>query len=229
MGDPDIESEPKQSLLKKIVLSAVGVLAIPVVAIAVGQIPVNLDHREADDGIEIFVYADIAHSEVFIPRKTDLVDWGDIFSLTDIRVQPDGGDYIGIGWGDRDFYPSTPQWSDVRLGPTLKAILWPTPTVLHVTHSPRPKQSDHFRRVMLSRDAYLRLVQHVKSYVAAPMDGAATVLPGAAYGPADAFYEARGNYTLFYTCNAWANDVVKSAGVRTSLWTPLAIGIGPPQ
>ncbi len=47
----------------------------------------------------------------------------------------------------------------------------------------------------------------------------------AQYGPDDAFYEAVGRYSLFHTCNTWANNALKSCGQRACLWTAFDEGI----
>ena len=40
-----------------------------------------------------------------------------------------------------------------------------------------------------------------------------------------ALYEAKGKYSLFYTCNTWANDGLKSAGLKACYWTVFKGGI----
>ena len=39
------------------------------------------------------------------------------------------------------------------------------------------------------------------------------------YGKSDKFYEANGTYNLFYTCNTWTNNSLKSAGLKACAWT----------
>ncbi|MFP3836064.1 DUF2459 domain-containing protein, partial [Chryseobacterium sp. SIMBA_028] len=41
----------------------------------------------------------------------------------------------------------------------------------------------------------------------------------------DAFYDAKGTYSFFYTCNTWANNALKAAGQKAALWTPSDFGI----
>ena len=45
------------------------------------------------------------------------------------------------------------------------------------------------------------------------------------YGTNDAFYEAKGHYSLFYTCNSWANQALKAAHQKAALWTISDTGI----
>jgi hypothetical protein len=39
------------------------------------------------------------------------------------------------------------------------------------------------------------------------------------------FYNAKGRYSLFYTCNTWANQALKSANQKAALWTIFDFGI----
>lgn len=39
------------------------------------------------------------------------------------------------------------------------------------------------------------------------------------YGANDVFYNAKGTYNLFYTCNTWANNALKAAGLKACLFT----------
>ena len=50
-------------------------------------------------------------------------------------------------------------------------------------------------------------------------------IEGHSYGQKDAFYEAKGSYSLFYTCNTWANNALKAANQKASLWTVYDKGI----
>ncbi|MDK7354048.1 DUF2459 domain-containing protein, partial [Rothia aeria] len=47
----------------------------------------------------------------------------------------------------------------------------------------------------------------------------------AQYGEDDAFYEANGKYSIFYTCNTWTNNVLKKAGLKASFWAAFDDGL----
>ena len=54
-------------------------------------------------------------------------------------------------------------------------------------------------------------------------DGRLVLLAGASgFGATDAFYEARGRYSPFFTCNTWSNLALKRAGLPCCVWTPFA-------
>ena len=42
------------------------------------------------------------------------------------------------------------------------------------------------------------------------------------FGATDAFYEAHGRYSPFFTCNTWSNLALKRAGLPCCVWTPFA-------
>ncbi|MFY7811943.1 MAG: DUF2459 domain-containing protein, partial [Flavobacterium sp.] len=45
------------------------------------------------------------------------------------------------------------------------------------------------------------------------------------YGINDAFYEAKGSYSMFKTCNTWVNNALNVAEQKNALWTPTDYGI----
>ena len=77
------------------------------------------------------------------------------------------------------------------------------------------------RRIVLRPDEYRRLA----AFVAARFrrDGRGRTMPvlGRGYRDNDIFYEANGGYSAILTCNEWTGRALRTAGVRTGLWTPL--------
>ena len=45
------------------------------------------------------------------------------------------------------------------------------------------------------------------------------------YSRTDAFYKAKGSYNLFKTCNVWTNEALKTAEIKTAVWSPFDWGI----
>lgn len=41
----------------------------------------------------------------------------------------------------------------------------------------------------------------------------------------DRFYEANGSYNFIKTCNEWVNKGLKSAGIKTAIWSPFDRGV----
>lgn len=73
---------------------------------------------------------------------------------------------------------------------------------------------------MISKLQYERLVIFITDKFKKGTDGNfINIRTDAAYGTTDAFYEAKGRYNLFYSCNTWANDALKACGQKHCLWT----------
>jgi uncharacterized protein (TIGR02117 family) len=93
--------------------------------------------------------------------------------------------------------------------------------LLHIEHiaEPRDNPAAGVRRVMLRPQEYARLVAFVRT----SLQPGGRAYPG--YDHYDAFYEARGRYTLLNTCNAWTGRGLRQAGVRVGRWTPFPVTV----
>jgi uncharacterized protein (TIGR02117 family) len=120
--------------------------------------------------------------------------------------------FLEFGWGDRDFY----QAEEITAGVALKAVLWPTASVMHVVAVPAdvtaffPRSEIH--RLCLSRERYAGLLDFIAGSFRRSDDGALTGGGSRGLYGHSRFYDAVGNYTLFNTCNTWTAKGLKSAG-----------------
>ncbi|MBM4206919.1 MAG: DUF2459 domain-containing protein [Gammaproteobacteria bacterium] len=120
-------------------------------------------------------------------------------------------DYLEIGWGDRDFY----QMPIPDLENALKAVLLPTPSVLHIVAFNDPVVS-HFPHseiisVRLSDAGFQRMIRYIAaSYVRDPVGNPAPLGVGL-YGTSQ-FYRSHETYHLFRTCNVWVARALDTAG-----------------
>jgi uncharacterized protein (TIGR02117 family) len=123
-------------------------------------------------------------------------------------------DYLVIGWGDRDFYQSP----DSGVWMALKAALWPTPSVLHITQFNGPVATHYpvgeIIELKPSAGAFRNLCRYIHdSYQR--VGGRAVPLAQDFY-PSSRFYPAQGSFHLFRTCNAWAASALRAAGFPIS-------------
>lgn len=120
-------------------------------------------------------------------------------------------EYLEIGWGDRDFY----QTPTPHFGITLKAILLPTPSVLHIVAFNNSVTSyfPHSKIIMirLSDAGFQRLISYIA--VSFDKDPVGNAVPSGAglYGVSQ-FYRSRDTYHLFRTCNVWTARALHAAG-----------------
>lgn len=119
--------------------------------------------------------------------------------------------YVEFGWGDEGFY----QTQRITSGMALKAILWPTDTVLHVVYfaqNPRIVFAPlHLIRVELSAAGFKRMMDFIAASFARDGENRSVELGPGIYGNSR-FYRARGTYHAFNTCNSWTAKAVRAAG-----------------
>lgn len=96
---------------------------------------------------------------------------------------------------------------------------------MHVTFYYQPKESESCKRLCISAEQYKLLIEFIENSFLKDPDNNSIRIGNAAYFYNDAFYEATGTYSLFYTCNTWANQAIKYAGMKACVWTPFDKGI----
>ena len=194
--------------------------------IAGSLIPANARWKEPAQGVTIFVRTNGVHTWLMLPKVAQGVDWRPLADPRHIKDPRFGdGDHLAFGFGNRDFYLNTPNWSDLTVGTTLAAAFGRGPGLMHVEHVHAPQPDDYQRPLTLRPDEYRRLAAHIReSFVLGP-NGQPTTILGRGYGPADAFYQARGRYNMARTCNEWTGEALRESGVRTGVWTPFSQSI----
>ncbi len=195
-------------------------------AFALGLVPINRNFKDSDSGTTIYLVSNAVHVDFVLPVRSKSVDWSELFPYQDFTQVDADHPYLFVGWGERAFYIETPTWDKVRLSTVARAMLWPTPAVLHVEYARRaPRIDEHTRRVVLSESQYKRLARQICESVQTTSDGQLKRISGKGYRDTDNFYEGTGSYHAFNTCNMWTNRLLKETGVTTALWSPFTVGI----
>ncbi len=120
-------------------------------------------------------------------------------------------DYIEVGWGDEGFYRA----KKVTARITLKAILWPTKSVLHVVGFNGPVEA-YFSEsgivaINLSEKGFNELCGYISEVYYKDQTGKQLFLGKGLYGKSR-FYRANGKYYFPKTCNVWTAKVLRVAG-----------------
>jgi uncharacterized protein (TIGR02117 family) len=208
-------------LLRSAALITLAILLFVAAAILLGNTPVNTDFQDAGaEGIEILVLNNGVHADLVLPIDNTRFRWLDHFMETDFRAMNSGHRYAIFGWGDRQFYMETRTWDDLKVSNVVKAFAGLGKTVVHVSLTEDlnwPK--DRSRSIRITPDQFERLCRRLLETFERKESGALVLIPQAGYHEQDAFYEARGSYHLFRTCNVWAGDALAQAGVRVGFWT----------
>lgn len=231
--EPETPGPPRPSRLRRwrrrllrALLALIAALLLYLLAAWLGAlIQVNTDRQPPTQGIEIAIWSNGVHTDLILPRRHALMDWDAFAPLERPDPNSAGAPYLMFGWGDRGFYLDVPTWDDLSVGVVAEALIWPSRTVMHVQRLGfLPAESATCARLRLRPEEYRRLLAFVKAGFA-QAENKPVLIPGAAYGAEDVFYEAVGRYHLLYTCNNWLNGALSAAGLRAALWSPMTWGV----
>lgn len=204
----------------------VGAVALYLTAAAtLSRIPVRRRPPDGPQDIDVYLLSNGVHTDLVVPVVHELMDWRRLISYADTPAADASMPYVGFGWGDKGFYLNTPEWSQLKPRVAFEAMFWLSTTAMHATFHTAPELGPDCVRLRLTRSEYTRLVRFIRGSFEYDAQGRTRHIEGYSYGQFDAFYEARGTYNLFYTCNSWANAALKKAGQRAALWTPFDHGI----
>ena len=195
-------------------------ISIPILYLLIGLllslIPVNTKQQE-NTTKTIYLSTNGVHLDVVIPKS-----YLSPSLLQDLKYK-ENEPYFAFGWGDENFYINTPSWADLRLKNAASALLWNSPSLIHLTRY-QNLQKDWV--AVPINDAQLDLLNvELNNRFALDEADSKILLDEPGYYHNDHFYGAKGSYHAFRTCNSWINDLFKTAKIKTSLWTPYDFGV----
>jgi uncharacterized protein (TIGR02117 family) len=213
-------------LLLKAVLSLIGAIALYFAAAWIySRIGVQAEGQQKPE-VAIYIKTNGVHTDLVVPVRTAERDWNKLIPYSNTRDKDGNSTYVGIGWGDRGFYLETPTWNDLKASTAFKAAFGLSRSAIHATFYNMLEEDQHCVRIDISREQYGRLIKYIDATLETDSAGLPTLIPtDAVYGGADAFYEAKGRYNIFRTCNTWTNRGLKVSGQKAAIWAPFDWGI----
>ncbi len=176
--------------------------------------------------IAIYIKTNGVHTDIVVPVKNEQYDWSKEIKFANTAAQDSTMQYLAMGWGDKGFYLQTPEWSDLKFSVAFNAMFGLSTTAIHATFYHAMREDTSCRKIMISRASYVQLIEYVNNSLEKDANGhAIKINTDANYGNDDAFYEATGSYSMFTTCNTWANSALKACGQKACLWTAFDTGI----
>lgn len=166
---------------------------------------------------EIFLNTNGIHVDLIIP-----VNQLDPSFRNNLDVLP-VTQYVAFGWGDRNFYIKTPEWTDLTLRVAFKALFLKSSAAMHVTFY--PYKTDTWKQLPLCDEQLMTLIDYINNSFAKDKNGKLIKMDFDGYNQFDSFFEAKGSFSVFKTCNVWVNIAFKEAQVRTAVWTPFDFGV----
>jgi len=194
-------------------------------ALLISKISVNEDVSHKDKAIEIFILSNGVHTDIVVPVKNEFKDWSKEIRFQQTKSKDSLVNYLAFGWGDKGFYLNTPEWSDLKASTAFNAAFGLSSSAMHTTFYKSMKEDASCKKIKISADEYKKLITYISDSFKFDSSRRVQWISDYSYGNSDAFYEANGSYNLFYTCNTWANNGLKIANQKASLWTVTDTGI----
>ncbi len=164
--------------------------------------------------IEIGLFAGPIHTDILIPATPQVRDRFGFLAAAGMPINHPDVAWVSLGWGARDFYTTTGDYTDLSPRPIWRAVTGDHAVMRVDLAGPLHADLD-VTWLRLTPDQFAALLDAINAGFASdqPIDH-----PG--FNATDRFYPATGRFHLFRTCNAWVGDVLRGAGVRVGLWTP---------
>jgi uncharacterized protein (TIGR02117 family) len=189
-------------------------------------IPVNSNQLVIEEPkVDIFILSNGVHTDIVVPVNNDSYDWSKQIKFEHTKAKDSTAKYLAMGWGDRGFYLETPTWADLKVSTALKAATGLSSSALHTTFYKSMKEDAYCKKIEISTTDYQNLVVFINDSFETKSGENIKIETDGIYGKNDVFYEAKGSYSLFYTCNSWANQALKAANQKAALHTLTDTGI----
>ncbi len=188
-----------------------------IVALALSYMPYNRSFSsEQQHPILIQLHSNGVHTDILLPLENAVYDWHSFLPNV-----PDATNVVAFGWGDKGFYLNTPTWADLKFSTAFKACTGLSTTAMHVSYYPGPlKASEHTVSVFINADQYQKLCAYIHGSFQQTNTGTLSLVIHDPRYYSGHFYDAKGNYSLFTSCNSWVNKGLKKSGLKTCWWTP---------
>ena len=201
------------------------ILIYLIASFGLSRISIAEEEGQADE-VSIFIVTNNVHTDIVVPIRNEQIDWSKEVKLSNIQSTDSTYQYLAMGWGDKGFYLETPTWAELKASVAFKAATGLSTTAIHTTYYKEMVESETCRKIEISKEQYQRLINYVNNSFQKDNDGHyINIKTNANYSKTDAFYEANGSYSMFHTCNTWANNCLKDCGQKACLWTPFDTGI----
>jgi uncharacterized protein (TIGR02117 family) len=209
--------------IKRLMLGLAAIPALYLLAALLGSlIAVNRGWQEPDQGVTIYLADNGIHADLILPAAAEGLDWHPLVPKRDFAAPDPDARWVAFGSGEERVYLETPRWRDIK-PKTVWSALAGGKRVVHVEWVSDPSYA--VREIRLRPEEYRQLWAAVRSDFALDARGRPRHLAHPGYGPADAFYRATGKASAIRTCNSWAADRLRLAGIKTSLWPPFVQGL----
>ena len=191
------------------------------------QITINKSSYPAQNANHtIYIMTNGVHTDLVLPVRSNIIRWDTLVPFENTISKDTIFQWLAFGWGDKGFYLNTPTWDDLTFGTAFRAAAGLSTTAIHATYYYRVKEDQECIKIKVTDEQLEMLSNYIRQSFDNKVNGKFQyIATTAVYGKRDAFYEAKGNYSVFTTCNTWTNTGLKAAKLPACFWTPLDKGL----
>ena len=140
---------------------------------------------------------------------TDTIYLHDNGRHVDIII-PDKDTYTGYGWGSEEFYLHVPTWDDLKYRNIYNATKKDNKVLMH--YKENLVKMDDWVAIPITKPQWNDLHQNIHASFDTDSTGAWQYVADG-YKGNDTFYKAHGEYSYYYTCNSWTNEMLKKSDI----------------
>ncbi len=208
-------------IVKKIIKYGLCFLLIPftylVVSLVLSIITIDRNESYEIPDKTIYLASNGVHLDIVIPKKNI-----DSSLLADIIHKP-SENFLGFGWGDKEFYLNTPTWGDLTFNVAFKAVFLKGSSLIHITRYQNIQ--NHWIKIKITESELSRLNSYLYESFDFNRNREPILLKNKGYTSRDNFYKAKGSFSFYKTCNTWVNTGFKKSGLKACFWTPFDFGL----
>ncbi|HHD77723.1 MAG TPA: DUF2459 domain-containing protein [Campylobacteraceae bacterium] len=165
----------------------------------------------------LYLFHDLAHTEIILPGTELSPPLPKVLAPVFPR-SPKG--FIAFSYGDARFMALTREWSDLDPLLAIKALFTDTPGAIRVGHYAALRNDTTLIPLTIERKQMEKLQKAILQSIKQRNDAAVELsLP---HPPYVHYFAASQPYNLFYTCNQWTAQILRSADIPAPLWAPFA-------
>ena len=178
------------------------------------------NHADVAPGTDVLIGLARApiHYDFLLPMSPELRTRYSFAASAGVPVEAPHAEWLLVGWGSEAFYTTAGTYADMQPGAVWTAITGDR-AVLHLDVAGDVSGVAGIEYFTLSDAQYQALLSSLEANFQRDQTGARLPLT-AHFNDHDAFYAAKGNFSIWRPCNVWVGETLRAAGVPFGIWTP---------
>ena len=204
-------------MIRSIFKLAFGAAILLIAALIFGAMPLSAggsSNVSADDKIRIYVLSNGFHSDIAVPHLEGTTLQTLLLDEADYPVVIDDVRYWAVGWGSKTAFTNLLEFTDLSFGLAAKSLAFDN-AVMHVTPLGELSSGPGIFAFELSTTDFESLLSILSEWFINRTPQEET------HGYGDRFYEAKGRFSPWMTCNSWTSQRLRQIGIGVGMWTPL--------